>query len=145
MKTLQFSTTINAPREKVWEVLWGKDTYPQWTAPFGEGSRAETDWKEGSKVLFLSASGDGMASEIVMSNPPEFMAFRHLAEVKDGMELPVDEKVREWAGAMENYTLRQTGNATTLTVEMDMMESHADFFHEAFPKALEKVKELAEV
>jgi uncharacterized protein YndB with AHSA1/START domain len=34
----QFKITINAPRKKVWETLWGETTYPKWTAPFCEGS-----------------------------------------------------------------------------------------------------------
>ncbi|SKB56451.1 hypothetical protein SAMN05660903_01467 [Salegentibacter salinarum] len=43
MERKEFISTINASREKVWEVLWSDDTYPKWTAPFSEGSRAESD------------------------------------------------------------------------------------------------------
>ena len=53
MEKKQFKIEIAAPREKVWKILWGDKTYPAWTSVFAEGSRAETDWEEGSKVLFL--------------------------------------------------------------------------------------------
>lgn len=63
MEKLHFSTNINAPREKVWDTLWNDNSYRKWTSAFMEGSYAETDnWKEGSKVLFLSPGGDGMGS-----------------------------------------------------------------------------------
>ena len=45
MEKQEFKISINAPREKVWEVLWNDTTYPAWTAVFSEGSHAVTDWK----------------------------------------------------------------------------------------------------
>ena len=62
MTTLEFKIEINAPKEKVWGVLWNEETYKQWTSIFCEGSYAESDWKEGSKIHFLSPNGDGMNS-----------------------------------------------------------------------------------
>jgi uncharacterized protein YndB with AHSA1/START domain len=40
--TTQFKTLIDAPREKVWDILWADDTYQKWTAAFCEGSKAIT-------------------------------------------------------------------------------------------------------
>ena len=49
MQKIIFSTTINAPKEKVWEVLWDLDAYRAWTKAFSESSAVQTDyWKEGS-------------------------------------------------------------------------------------------------
>ena len=64
METLKFHSTINAPKEKVWATLWNDNTYRQWTSVFSEGSYAESDWNEGSKILFLSPKGEGMFSVI---------------------------------------------------------------------------------
>ena len=60
MTTLNFTTNIKAPAAKVWQVLWDDATYRQWTGAFQEGSYAVSDWKEGSKIHFLSPNGDGM-------------------------------------------------------------------------------------
>ena len=144
MERKEFKITIDAPREKVWQVLWDDATYPVWTAAFSEGARAETDWREGSKVLFLSASGDGMVSRILTIRPNEFMSFEHLGEVKDGVEDTESDAVSKWAGATENYSLETVGGRTELTVEMDITEEYKDYFLATWPKALEKVKELAE-
>ncbi len=69
MEKVQFKTTINAPREKVWQVLWNDATYREWTAAFQEGSYAETDWKKGSKVLFWMGNGSGMVSALLKIIP----------------------------------------------------------------------------
>lgn len=141
MKKLSFSTHINAPKEQVWNTLWNDATYRQWTAAFHEGSHAESDWQEGSKILFLGPDRSGMTSRIARLIPNEFMSFEHLGEVKDGVE----DFSKDWAGALENYTLRESNGGTDLTVEMDMQDTFAPMFQETFPKALQKVKELAEV
>ena len=144
MEKLNFSIDINAPKEKVWNTLWDDATYPQWTGVFCEGSHAKTDWQEGSKVLFLDNKGSGMVSKIETKKPNEFMSFKHLGEVKDNVEDTSSEKVKGWAGALESYTLKESGAVTTLSVDMDIVEEFKDYFLKTFPGGLEKVKELSE-
>lgn len=145
MEKIQFSTSINAPREKVWNVLWDDDSYRNWTSAFAEGSHVQTDnWKEGSKVLFLDPNGSGMVSKVASNKPNEFMSFKHLGVVKDGIEDTGSEAVKGWAGAMENYTLTNENGKTKLVVDMDVTDDFKDYFLKTWPAALEKVKELAE-
>ena len=144
MEKYEFKTTINAPREKVWDILWNKENYNQWTSVFAEGSTVETDWKEGSKVLFLDGKGQGMVSMIAAKRPNEYMSFRHLGFVVNGVEDTQSEKIKEWAGAMENYTLTQDEGKTELIVDIDITDEYKDYFLKAWPLALEKVKEMAE-
>ena len=145
MEKINFSTEINAPSEKVWKVLWDQESYKKWTTPFFEGSYAKTDnWKEGSKVLFLSPEGDGMVSRVAANKPNKFMSFEHLGIVKKGVEDTESEEVKGWAGAKENYTLTEENGKTNLYIEMDSNEDFKDYFLKTWPVALEKVKELAE-
>lgn len=144
MEKKQFTILIDAPREKVWNILWDDASYRDWTSVFMEGSRAETDWKKGSKALFLSGSGEGMVSRIEESIPNEFMSIKHLGVVKNGVEIIDDEKAKEWAGALENYTLEMVNGKTKLTIDMDIADEYKDYFQTTWPKALERVKELAE-
>jgi len=145
MKKLNFSTRINAPKEKVWNVLWDDATYRAWTSAFADGSYAQTDnWKEGTKVLFLDPKGDGMVSMVAKNKQNEYMSFKHLGEVKKGIEDIASEKVKGWAGAMENYTLKEENGKTTLEVEMDSTDEFSEYFSNTWPRALEKVKELSE-
>jgi uncharacterized protein YndB with AHSA1/START domain len=145
MEKINFSTSINAPREKVWKVLWDDISYRNWTSAFAEGSYVETDdWKEGSKVLFLGPGGHGMVSKVASNKPNSFMSFEHLGEIKDGVEDTNSEKVNAWAGARENYTLTDENGKTRLVVDMDITDDFKDYFLKTWPVALEKVKELAE-
>ncbi len=144
MEKIRFTTIINAPREKVWSILWTDETYRAWTSAFSEGSCAVTDWKKGSKVLFMDGKGSGMVSRIDDLVPNEFMSFQHLGEVKDGVEDTTSERVQQWAGGRENYTLNIVGSTTELVTELDMPAEFKDYFMNTFPLALQKVKELSE-
>lgn len=139
MITLNFSETINAPKEKVWDSLWNDANYRKWTSAFSPGSFAETDWQEGSPVKFLSPSGDGMYSLIEKKVPNEEMIFKHLGEIRNGVEAP-----GEWAGARESYRLKENNGVTELTVSMDSTEDFQSYFQETFPKALALVKQISE-
>lgn len=145
MEKMIFTQQINAPKEKVWNILWEDTSYRKWTSPFCEGSYAVTDnWKEGSKVLFLSPGGDGMVSKVAANRPCEFMSFLHLGEVKAGVEDTESEKVKQWAGAKENYTLTEVEGKTLLTVDMDMNDEMKTYFEDTWPKAMAQLKQLAE-
>lgn len=144
METLNFSIKINAPRERVWNVLIGEKTYPEWTSVFAPGSQVKTDWKEGSKALFTDGKGNGMVSTIAKNIPNEFLSIRHLGMVKDGVEELTGDEDNKWAGAMENYTLKKSDGGTELVIDMDTDTEYKEYFSKTWPKALDKVKELAE-
>lgn len=150
----EFRITIDAPREKVWATLWTDATYRQWTMPFdegsraetGEGSRAETDWKKGSKVLFLGQGNSGMVSIIDDNRPNEYMSFKHQGIVKKGVEDLDSEEAKKWATTSEDYTLQSVNNGTELIVHLrgDIPQNFVDYFLNTWPKALQKLKEIAE-
>ena len=147
MEKMNFDISIKAIKEKVWDTLWQDASYSKWTSVFSESSYAVTDnWKEGTKVLFLDAKGSGMVSMVAENKPNTYMSIKHLGEVKDGIEDTTSELVQQWNGAMENYTLIETPGGTDLKIELEgnMPEEFKDFFLNTWPKALEKVKELAE-
>jgi len=145
MEKQQFKINIHAPKEKVWKVLWNMDSYKKWTSVFSEGSTVETDnWKKGSKVRFGDGKGEWMVAKIKDNIPNEFMSIQHLGMVKDGVEDLESDKVKSWAGAEENYTLKGNNGNTELIVDMDMTDEYKDYFINTWPKALEKVKDLAE-
>lgn len=144
MEKISFTVNINAPKEKVWQILWNDDSYRKWVAVFSEGSKAVSDWKEGSKIHFVNENNDGMFSLIDKRVDNEIMDFKHLGMLKNGIELPEDEITKSWSGAMENYNLSETENGTKLSLEMDIVADYKDYFMEKFPLALKIVKELSE-
>lgn len=144
MEKLKFNISINAPREKVWKILWDDKTYRKWTAPFSEGSYMESDWKIGGKTLFLGSEGNGMVSTIDQLKENEFLSFKHLGMIKDGKEDLESEEIKKWSGLLETYALEYSENQTFLSVDLDIGDDYKVYFIETFPKALKIVKELSE-
>jgi uncharacterized protein YndB with AHSA1/START domain len=149
---MHFEVQINAPREKVWEIMLGDETYREWTKAFNpspdSNSRVEGNWEQGSKMLFIGPGEDGkeggMVSRIKENRKPEFLSIEHLGILKDGKEDMDSEEAKKWSPAFENYTLTEKEGGTLLKVDQDMQEEYKEMFEGMWPKALEKLKELSE-
>ena len=146
MEHTSYKIGINAPREKIWTTLWTLDSYEQWAAAFMEGSTVKTDWQKGSKAYFVDAEGSGMVSRIVENKPNEFLSINHLGIVKGGVEDYDSEEAKKWASGFENYTLKDANGGTELQVDLTgaIPPEYKDYFANAWPKALNKIKELSE-
>ena len=148
MKRLNFSVVIDAPKEKVWNTMLNDKTYRLWTAEFCRGSHYIGDWNEGSRILFLAPgeAGEmsGMVSRIKVNRPYEYISIEHIGIVQGGKEDTTSEEIKKWAGALENYNFKDLGNKTEVIVEMDTNEEYRQMFQETWPKALQKLKEVAE-
>nr|WP_321236773.1 hypothetical protein [uncultured Psychroserpens sp.] len=141
LNRLQFSIDIKAEKTKIWNALWDDNSYRDWASVFFEGSYAIADnWKEGSKVLFLSPDQSGIYSSIETHIPNKTIIFKHIGKVLKGKEQPIDDEARTWSGAIEIYSLTEGKDCNILTVEIDVLEEHLDFMTTTFPKALEKIK-----
>ena len=141
LNQLHFNIDIDAPREKVWRVLWDDASFRDWSSVFAEGSYAVSDWKEGSTVQFIDPAGNnGMQAVIEKKRPNEYISFRHEAEIRNGKPEPAT-----WSGAHENYTLTSSNGRTMLKVDLDAPDEHRKMFDDKFPKALKRIKELSEV
>ncbi len=149
MTNLQFTTSINAPRQKVWETMLNDSTYREWTVAFHEGSHYKGDWSKGSKMLFLgpdeNGKNGGMVSIVEENVPYEFISLKAIGMVQDDVEDTTSEEVKAWKDVYENYTFTEEGDATTLKVDLTgLPEDYADMFNDMWPKALAKLKEMCE-
>jgi hypothetical protein len=148
MEKLQFKIDISASKEKVWNTMLEDKTYRIWTEVFTPGSHYLGDWNQGSKMLFLGPSKDGkiggMVSRIKENKLYDFISIEHLGEVYDGVEDTTSDRVKDWAGALENYTFINKNGKTELVVDLHINEEFKEMFEGMWPKALQKLKELCE-
>jgi hypothetical protein len=144
VKKIQFSARIAAPRPLVWDTLLGPETYRDWTSAFEEGSYYEGSWDEGQKIRFMAPDGKGMVARVAKNRLHEFLSLQHLGFIKDGVEDTESEAVRAWAPAYENYTFRDTGGATELTIDLDVTPDFEGYMLKTWPKALARLKDLCE-
>ncbi len=148
MQKLNHSIIINAPKDKVWHTMLDNDTYREWTEVFHVGSHYVGDWSEGSKILFLGPDENdkmsGMVSKIKENRPYEYISIEHIGIVADGKEDTSSKEAKDWAGALENYTFKEMDGKTEVMVDVDTDDEFVEMFQEMWPKALQKLKELAE-
>ncbi|WP_294199254.1 SRPBCC domain-containing protein [uncultured Chryseobacterium sp.] len=145
METLSYEIVINAPRQKVWDVLWNERTYSEWTQFFSPGCVMKSDWKIGGKTYFLNSEGAGMVSTIDSLKEPDQIIFKHLGMLdKDGNEDTESMEVKQWSGCFEKYILIDFGGKTKLHVEVQNEKEWEDHMNSGFTQGLEVIKKLAE-
>lgn len=142
MKTVTYTIEINATPERVWHALWDDTNYEAWVLSFGQEAMAVSEWTEGSKVHFISPTGDGICSIIRELTPYQLIRFEHQCSIKNNLEITDTEE--SWQGSIESYTLEEINGKTVVHVSLDTLENYVDFFDTTFPKALEVVKKIAE-
>jgi hypothetical protein len=142
MKEMQFSIEIHATKERVGDTLWKDETFREWASIIDPGTYMIGDLKEGNEIQFISsASGYGVTSLVVKLVAGEFLLLRHRADTQeDGKR----EREKEWTGGEEIYSLAEKDGSTTLSVAFDVPPELEEEFKFNYPKALERVKLLAE-
>jgi uncharacterized protein YndB with AHSA1/START domain len=148
MQKINFSIVINSPKEKVWNTMLEDKTYREWTEAFSPGSHYVGSWDKGSKILFLGINEQGvmggMVSRIKENRKHEYISIEHLGVVQDGKEDTTSDEVKLWAGSLENYTFKDHNGGTEVLVNMDINDDYKEMFEDMWPKALQKLKQLAE-
>jgi hypothetical protein len=141
MKEVQFSIEINATKEKVWDTLWQDETLREWAGIIDPGTYMVGDLKEGNEVQYISGNGYGVTSLVDKLTPGEFLLLRHHADTQESGKR---EREDQWTGGKESYSLAEKDGTTTLTVAFDVPPELEEMFKVSYPKALERVKVLAE-
>lgn len=142
MKEMEFSVEVQAPKERVWDTLWQDATLREWASIIDPRTYMVGELQEGNEVQFISAeNGYGVTSLVEKLDPGTFVLLRHQADTQDTGK---HERDKQWTGGKESYTLTEKDGTTTLTLAFDVPPELEDYMQKAYPKALERIKELAE-
>lgn len=143
MKELRFQVEIKATKETVWNTLWQDETFRQWAGIIDPGTYMTGELKEGNEVQFISAeNGYGVTSLVAQLVPGEFLLLKHRS---DTQERGAEKRENEWTGGEESYALSENQGVTTLLAAFGVPPEMEEYFETSYPKALERVKELAEI
>jgi hypothetical protein len=143
METLSFEKVIDAPKQKIWDILWNENL--QRMDEIFQSGCMKSDWKVGGKTYFLNSEGEGMVSTIDSIEQPDQIIFKHLGMIdKEGNEDIHSKEVMEWSGCFEKYILIDFGGKTKLHAEVQTEKEWQDHMNTGFIKGLEIVKDLAE-
>lgn len=145
MKKLDYRITINAPQEKIWEVLRSKETYSKRTKPFSENSICIWVIKEWWNLDFLDKWQWGTRVIIKELKVPELIRMEHISVLgMDWNPVPEDQQDKDRNWTLETYILEKSWDQTIVTVEIETTEKYWDTNDDSMPKALEILKQLSE-
>ncbi len=138
------SIEIRAPKERVWEVLFGPKFINIWSSEFSEGSLVEGDWNLGGTVLFKDKNGEGLKGKVTEHEPVRILKVEFVGVLKNGIEDPGNEEHEMWKGCVDSYILSEHDGTTVLSVESVVPEKYFEPFMKLWDRALRKIRQLAE-
>lgn len=148
MENMQFSVTINAPVEKVFNNMLGPETYKQWTSAFNPTSSYEGTWAKDEKISFIGVNKEGkkegMVGVVRAYRPNDYVSVEYTGLLDGESEITEGKEMESWIGSHENYTFKAEGNQTRVTVDLDVDEPYLGYFKDTYPKALDKLKQISE-
>ncbi|MEN2435368.1 SRPBCC domain-containing protein [Weeksellaceae bacterium A-14] len=146
METLSYNIVIRAPKQKIWDILWAPETYTKWTQYFSEQPTIiKSDWKVGGRTLFVDHNNNGMVATISNLDEPNEVTFNHLGIVENGEDDIESEKIKQWSGAPERYSLILLDDGSVkLHVEIQIDPEYREVMDRGFTNGLQTIKKLAE-
>lgn len=144
MRDLKFSIDIAAPVSRVWVCMFDATAYRDWTSAFAEGSYYEGVWATGQCIRFLDPKGFGMEAVVDECLPYERLSLRLVGEIREGRSVADSRLFKK--PAHERYAFKATpGDSTHLVIHLQSWDDgFTDFLDDRWPKALQRLKALAE-
>ena len=139
MTLLHYKIHIDAPADKVWEVLFTQNSERHWPSALNEGTYFEGNWKLGSTMKFLDRENNGMYNLVIKNIAGKELAMKHLGWILDGTLSPQD-----WEDSTLTYFLEPSEHGTILHAEVNSLDEFVDFFDSKYPQNFEKIKMLSE-
>jgi uncharacterized protein YndB with AHSA1/START domain len=145
MKKLSFTTTIHAPKKKVWNTMLNHGTYEEWTSASWPDSTFDGRWEKGSSIKFFGQDKSGTLAEITELEKYDHLSATHIAILlKGGAEDRDSDLAKGWIGIKEGYRFTERDGMTRLDIEIETNPEWAGMFEEGWPAALKKLKEICE-
>lgn len=131
------SIRIHASAKDIWNIVLNPDN--QWGLAFGGGATAETDWKEGSPIIWRDIHNNIGANGIVEVHQPEkYLQLHYHDDVKPEPEAALGQYY-------EKYSVVPDKNEYILSVEIGKIANRDIPSHQRmWDRAISMIKELAE-
>jgi uncharacterized protein YndB with AHSA1/START domain len=131
------SICIRAGLKDIWNIILNPDN--QWGLAFGGGATAETDWKEGSQIIWRDLQNNIGANGIVeVHQPEEYLQLHYYDDVQPKPEATPGDYY-------EKFRVVSDKEECILSIEIGKMERRDIPSHQKmWDRAINIIKELAE-
>jgi uncharacterized protein YndB with AHSA1/START domain len=140
----QYSITVPASAEHLWQTMLDEDNYRKWIRGFSPNSCYIGKWAEGETMYFLDPAMGGTRALIEKFDPYREIRVRHIAVVDPSRNEDIEsDMARKWCGTTEHYEFVEDGEgATTLTVHMHVDPEFESMLRDGWHKSLQLLREL---
>src|SRR5687768_4584167 len=136
---IEKTVNIAAPAAAVWELLVNPELAARWAEAFSEGTYVESDFGQGSKVIWKDKEGNTGAKGVVMlRREMELLEVAFYDDVNADDHQPTGQYRERFALSSEKGKTRLSISAGPLP------EEHYKIHEPLWTAALEKIKTLAE-
>ena len=131
------SVRIRASLEAIWDIVLHPDN--QWGLAFGGGATAETDWKEGSPIIWRDTENNIGANGVVeVHRPEEYLQLRYYDDVEPKPEATLGDYY-------EKYSIVPNQDDYILSIEIGKIaKSDIPFHQKMWDEAINIIKERSE-
>lgn len=131
------SVRIRASLEAIWDIVLHPDN--QWGLAFGGGATAETDWKEGSPIIWRDTENNIGANGVVeVHRPEEYLQLRYYDDVEPKPEATLGDYY-------EKYSIVPDQDDYILSIEIGKIaKSDIPFHQKMWDEAINIIKERSE-
>ena len=136
-----YNIQINASKEHVWDVMFGKDTYSQWAKGNREEPRFIGTWEQGTEIDFLDPDGGTRALLQLVEKPKHLLMKRTAVLGKNG---EIIDETNKLIGTTEEYRLNENAGVTTVLVSTHIDPDFEEAFDEGYAACFKLLKELCE-
>ena len=144
MKTLKHSINISASPEEIWNAIFSPDCFKKWGAEFGPDPNFSGTWEEGTEMHFYDSDHNGMVALVEKCDLHKTLVLRYVACLAGGKKDVAAIEKMDWKDHLEKYLIEEKENGCTLQIESDTGDEFVEAFTAAWPRALNRIKDMAE-
>lgn len=138
MTNLHYKTVLNNSPEYVFEKLFDKQVFKQWTRIFNPTSDYSGTFGLGEEILFHDADGNGMLTLITQYEINKTIKFVYIASLNNGQKT-----LFQTTENYECYTFTNNGNHTmTFDIDLNIPDEYVEMFEEMWPIAINYIQDL---
>jgi uncharacterized protein YndB with AHSA1/START domain len=135
-----YNIFIKSTPENLWHKMLDSESYKYWTQEFEPTSCYSGKLELGEEIQFLSIDGSGMLVKVAKYEKYIIIGFEIIGFVDNGNKI----LNQEIPNGVEEYYFEPAENGTELKIIVDTTPDYDEDMNKMWPKALLKLKELAE-
>lgn len=138
MTNLKYKLILNNNVEYVFDKLFDKPFYEEWSKAFNPDSKMKGILAKGEEVVFYDADENGMIATVSDYQVNKVVEFHFIAEVMDGVH-----KAYEDDSNYERYTFTNLQDQMVmLDIQLSIPDEYKELFEDMWPKAIVLIHDL---